>query len=115
MQRKEQVFNEMVQKVRKQLFGKGPDDVRTVFVDNMAITTMKGNLTPVEKFFTQTEQGVEMVHQARTKLIQQYYQRHAPEAVEQLVGSRLVRVFSDIHVRDDQAVSVFVFELPIQD
>lgn len=67
MQKKEHLFNEMVRRVRKELFGKkSPHDVRTVFVDNMAITMMRGNLTPVEKFLTQTEQGVHMVHQART-------------------------------------------------
>lgn len=115
MRKKEQAFNEMVQKLRKELFGKGPDDVRTVFVDNMAITTMKGNLTPVEKFLAQTEQGMEMVHQARTKLIQQHYKRQIPEGIEQLAGSKLVRLFSDIHVQDDHAVSVFVFELPIKE
>jgi uncharacterized protein YbcI len=115
VQKKEQAFNQMVQKVRKELFGKGPDDVRTVFVDNMAITTMKGNLTPVEKFLAQTEQGMDMVHQARTKLVQQHYQRHTPEGLEELAGSKLVRLFADIHVQDDEAVSVFVFELPIKD
>jgi uncharacterized protein YbcI len=79
MQKKEHVFNEMVRKVRKELFGKSPHEVRTVFVGNMAITTMKGNLTPVEKLMAQSEQGMDMVHQARTKLIQQYYDRQVPE------------------------------------
>lgn len=115
MQKKEQQFNQMVQKIRKELFGKGPDEIRTVFLDNMAITTMKGNLTPVEKFLIQTDQGVDMVHQARTKLIQQHYRRQAPTGLEDLVGSKLVRLFSDIHVIDDEAVSVFVFEHPIKE
>lgn len=115
MQKKEQLFNQLVQKVRKELFGKGPDEVRTVFVDNMAITTMKGNLTPVEKLLIQTDQGMDMVHQARTKLIQQHYERQVPEGIEELAGSRLVRLFSDIHVKDDEAVSVFVFERPIKE
>ncbi|WP_424765602.1 DUF2294 domain-containing protein [Paenibacillus sp. sgz302251] len=114
MQKKVHLFNEMVRKVRKDLFGKGPDEVRTVFVDNQAITTMSGNLTPVEKFMTQTEQGGNLVHQARTKLIQEYYNRKVPEGMEELIGSKLVRLFSDIHIKDDQAVSVFVFEHPIK-
>jgi uncharacterized protein YbcI len=115
MQKKEHAFNEIVRKVRKELFGKSPHDVRTVFVENMAITTMKGNLTLVEKFLAQTEQGADMVHQARTKLIQEYYERQVPEGMEELVGSQFIRLFSDIHVKDDHAVSVFIFELPIRD
>jgi uncharacterized protein YbcI len=115
MQKKEHHFNEMVRKVRKELFGKGPEDVRTVFVENKAITTMNGNLTPVEKFLAQNEQGRNMVHQARTKLIQEYYGRQVPPGMEELVGSKFVRLFSDIHVEDDQAISVFIFEQPIKE
>jgi uncharacterized protein YbcI len=115
MQKKKHLFNEMVRKVRKELFGKGPDEVRTVFVENMAITTMNGNLTPVEKLLAQTAQGLDMVHQARTKMIQESYERQVPEGMEELAGSKLVRLFADIHVKDDQAVSVFVFELPIKE
>jgi uncharacterized protein YbcI len=115
MQKKEQQFNQMVQKVRKELFGKGPDEVRTKFVDNLAITTMKGNLTPVERFLIQTNQGMEMIHQARTKLIQEYYKRKVPDGMEELAGSKLIRLFSDIHVLEDEAVSVFVFEQPIKE
>jgi uncharacterized protein YbcI len=114
MQKKEHLFNEMVRKVRKELFGKSPHDVRTVFVDNMAITTMNGNLTLVEKFLSQDAQGEEMVHQARTKLIQDFYQHQVPEGMEELVGSKFLRLFSDIHIKDDQAVSVFVFEQTIK-
>ncbi|GGG08438.1 DUF2294 domain-containing protein [Paenibacillus abyssi] len=114
MQKKEHFFNQMVRKVRKELFGKGPEDVHTIFVENKVITTMRGNLTPVEKLLAQTEQGMLMVHQARTKLIQEYYGRQVPEGMEELIGSKLVRLFSDIHVKDDEAVSVFVFEKPVR-
>ncbi len=33
--RKETGFNEIIRKVRKELFGKGPERIHTTFVDNM--------------------------------------------------------------------------------
>lgn len=70
--RRETGFNEIIRKVRKELFGKGPERIHTTFVDNMAITMLYGNLTPSEKFLAQEESGKEMVHAARTKMVQKY-------------------------------------------
>ena len=39
----------------------------------MAIATLYGNLTPTEKFISSTMDGAEMVHMARTKMIQEVY------------------------------------------
>lgn len=108
--KKEMAFNEIIRKVRKDLFGKGPERIRTVFVENMAITTMHGNLTPTEKFISQNEEGRKMVHSARTQLIQEWYKQEVPEGLEELVGSKLTHLFSDIKIEEDMAVSVFVFK-----
>ncbi|MDQ0189504.1 DUF2294 domain-containing protein [Alicyclobacillus cycloheptanicus] len=111
--RKEQAFNDIVRRVRKDYFGKGPERVHTVFVDNMAVSILHGNLTPVEKFISHTPEGAEMVRAARTKLIQDVYREHVPDGMEELVGSKLLYLFSDFKVEDDMGVSVFIFEDPI--
>ena len=110
MSKQVQEFNDMIRKLRKNLFGKGPDRIQTVVIENKAISTMYGNLTISEKFIAQTEEGKEMIHRARTKLIQERYAREAPEGLEELVGSRLEHLFSDIKIDEDIAVSVFIFE-----
>jgi uncharacterized protein YbcI len=112
--RKEEAFNEIVRRVRKECFGKGPERIHTVFVENMAITVLHGNLTPTEKFISQTPEGAEMVRAARTKMIQERYARQVPEGMEELVGSKLLYLFSDFKVQEDMGVSVFIFEKPIQ-
>lgn len=114
MSKKEAAFNDIVRKVRKQLFGKGPERIKTYFVDNLAITILHGNLTPTEKFIARTPEGKEMVHAARTKMIQDVYAQHVPDGMEELFGSKLLYLFSDIKVEEDMAVSVFVFEKPIE-
>lgn len=106
-------FNDIIRKLRKQLFGKGPDRLETVFMQNMAVTTLYGNLTPTEKFIAGTNEGKEMVHTARTRLIQDVYAKSPPEGLEEVVGAKFVYLFSDIKVDEDIAVSVFVFDRPI--
>ncbi|MFK2825765.1 DUF2294 domain-containing protein [Bacillus sp. B190/17] len=110
MSKKIHEFNDIIRKLRKDLFGKGPERIHSVFVDNMAISTLYGNLTPTEKFIAKTPEGKEMVHAARTKLIQDVYADHPPEGLEELIGAKLVHLFSDIKVEEDIAVSVFIFD-----
>ncbi|MBA2876517.1 Na-translocating system protein MpsC family protein [Thermaerobacillus caldiproteolyticus] len=110
MSKKEAAFNDIIRKVRKQLFGKGPERIKTHFIENIAVTILHGNLTPTEKFIAQSREGKEMVHTARTSMIQEVYARKVPDGLEDLVGSKLLYLFSDINVEEDIAVSVFIFE-----
>ncbi|WP_018133441.1 DUF2294 domain-containing protein [Effusibacillus pohliae] len=113
MKNKEALFNEIVRRVRKDHFGKGPEKIKTTFVDNMAISILHGNLTPTEKFIAQTPQGADMIHTARTKMIQRVYADKVPEGMEEVVGAKLLYLFSDFKVEEDMAVSVFIFDRKI--
>lgn len=113
MLKKAHEFNDIIRKLRKELFGKGPERIHTVFVDNMIISTLYGNLTPTETFIASTSEGKEMVHAARTRMIQEVYQKAPPEGMEELVGAKFIHLFSDIKLDDDIAVSVFLFDRPI--
>lgn len=111
--KKETLFNEIIRKVRKDHFGKGPERIKTIFIDNMAISILHGNLTPTEKFIAQTPQGAEIIHSARTKMIQRVYDEKIPDGLEELMGAKLLYLFSDIKVEEDMGVSVFIFDRKI--
>ncbi|QTD41930.1 DUF2294 domain-containing protein [Sporosarcina sp. Te-1] len=110
MSKKIHHFNAIIRKLRKDLFGKGPDRIHSVIIDNMVISTLYGNLTPTEKFIAGTPEGKEMVHVARTRMIQEVYDKAPPEGLEELIGAKFVHLFSDFKVDDDIAVSVFLFD-----
>ncbi|MDP1471849.1 DUF2294 domain-containing protein [Priestia megaterium] len=114
MSKKIHDFNDIIRKLRKEFFGKGPERIHTVFVQNMPISTLYSNLTSTEQFIARTPEGKKMVHRARTKLIQNLYASSPPEGFEDLLGAKLHYLFSDIKVDEDIAVSVFVFETNIQ-
>ncbi|GGI17823.1 DUF2294 domain-containing protein [Gottfriedia solisilvae] len=103
-------FNDNIRKLRKELFGKGPERIHTVFVDNMAVSTIYGNLTPTEIFIAKTPEGRDIVHSARTKMIQKVYASNPPVKLEELVGAKFVNLFSDIKIEEDIAISVFIFD-----
>ncbi|GGA40937.1 DUF2294 domain-containing protein [Paenibacillus physcomitrellae] len=108
--KKETGFNELVRKVRKELFGKGPERIQTSFVDNLAISILYGNLTQTEKFFAQEPNGRQMVKDARTQMIQKVYPIKFQPEFEAYMDNKMLYLFTDINVEQDVAVSVFVFQ-----
>ncbi|MBS4214505.1 MULTISPECIES: DUF2294 domain-containing protein [Neobacillus] len=110
----EHQFSMLVREIRKEYVGNGPKEISTRFVENWAISEMKGNLTNVEKFMINSEQGKQTVHEARTKLVKEIYKRQeVVDKFETLMGARVLRLFSDINIDEDIAMTVFVFDKPI--
>jgi len=107
----EHQFSMLVREIRKEYVGNGPKEIITRFVDTWAISEMKGNLTNVEKFMITSNDGRRMVHDARTKLVKKIYTN--PEVLmklEDLTKAKIVRIFSDINIEEDIAMTVFVFD-----
>ncbi|WP_010288785.1 DUF2294 domain-containing protein [Kurthia massiliensis] len=115
MSKKVHEFNDIIRKLRKDLFGKGPERIHTVFVENLAVSTLYGNITPTEKFIAGTIDGAKIVHEARTAMIQDLYSKKTPDGMEELMGAKLLHLFSDIKLEEDMAVSVFIFEKNIEE
>lgn len=111
----EHQFSMLVREIRKEYVGNGPKEISTKFIGSWAISEMKGNLTNVEKFMISTAEGKQMVHQTRTKMVKQIYKK--PEVLlkfETLMGANVLRLFSDIDIEEDIAMTVFVFDQPIE-
>lgn len=107
----EHQFSMLVREIRKEFVGNGPKEISTRFVGNWAISEMKGNLTNVEKFMISSEQGKQMVHEARTKMVKEIYKNPVViDKFEALVGAKVLRLFSDINIDEDIAMTVFVFD-----
>lgn len=107
----EHQFSMLVREIRKEYVGNGPREISTRFSGNWAVSEMKGNLTNVEKFMITSEQGKQMVHEARTKMIKEIYKKpEVLEKFENLIGAKVLRLFSDINIEEDTAMTVFVFD-----
>ncbi|WP_254901217.1 DUF2294 domain-containing protein [Tuberibacillus sp. Marseille-P3662] len=109
----EQNFANLVRTYRKKHVGKGPEKIKVTFHSNWAIAYMSGSLSPVERFITRHKSGEDMVWQARTQMIKELYDQNPPTEMEELVGAKFEKLFTDIHMEDDEVISIFVFDRPI--
>jgi uncharacterized protein YbcI len=111
----EHPFSMLVREIRKEYVGNGPKEITSKFIGTWAISEMKGNLTNVEKFMIHSEQGKQMVHETRTRFVKDIYKK--PEVLlrfENLMGAKVIRLFSDINIDEDIAMTVFVFDQTIE-
>ncbi|CAK8584768.1 hypothetical protein BMEGG_00678 [Priestia megaterium] len=56
-----------------------------------------------------------MVHEARTKLVKQIYKEPMVlKKIEELMNAKIVSIFTDIDLDIDVAMTIYVFDKPIQ-
>ncbi|PRO67249.1 DUF2294 domain-containing protein [Alkalicoccus urumqiensis] len=110
MNKYEAEFSNLVRAFRKKHMGKGPSRIQTTFCKNWAICEMEGNLSPVEKFIANNEDGRQMLRAARTEMVKQMYHQHRPEEMEAFLGASFVDLFVDIDIEQDKGMSIFIFD-----
>ena len=95
--KKEQAFANLVRAYRKEHVGKGPEKINVDFKDNWAIAFMTGALS-----------------KARTQEVKRLYDEVNPDEMEELVGGKFVKLFTDVDLAADEVVSIFVFDKSIE-
>lgn len=104
-------FSNYVREIRKKHTGKGPDQIVTRFVGPWAVCEMKGNMTNLERFMSQSPEGKQMIHQTRTAFIKKIYDdQELVASLESVVNAKFVTLFNDFNVELDTAMTVFVFD-----
>ncbi|WP_410984022.1 DUF2294 domain-containing protein [Bacillus cereus] len=111
----EHQFNMLLREIRKEYIGNGPKEITTRFVGSWVISEMKGNLTNVEHFMMGSIEGQRVVHEARTKLVKQIYKNPVVlKKIEEITEAKVVNIFTDIDIETDTAMTIYVFDKPIQ-
>jgi uncharacterized protein YbcI len=94
---------------KREYMGRGPQEVRTFLVEDMALVRLKGVLTPAEQRLAQLEdphRGRDLIKQLRVELIE--HGREILEvAVQAILGVRVVSLHTDISTRTGESVIVF--------
>jgi len=113
MNKTEAEFSNIVKAFRKRHMGKGPREIRTTFCKNWAICEISGNLSPVEKFISTSDDGKHILRQARTQMVKDMYRNHHPVELEELLDAKFVDLYVDIDIEKDFGMSIFVFDQDI--
>lgn len=94
---------------KREYMGRGPQEVRTYLIDDMAVVRLRGVLTPAEQRLAQLEdphRGRDLIKQLRVELIE--HGRELLEAVvRDILGVEVVSLHTDISTRTGESVIVF--------
>lgn len=94
---------------KREYMGRGPQEVRTFLVEDMALVRLKGVLTPAEQRLAQVEdphRGRDLIKQLRVELIE-HGREILEEAVQSILGVRVLSLHTDISTRTGESVIVF--------
>ncbi|MDU6092571.1 MAG: Na-translocating system protein MpsC family protein, partial [Staphylococcus lugdunensis] len=75
---------------------------------------MTGSLSKVENFYLRNDDFKSMLKYGRTEEIKALYQQNPPTEMEKLVGAKFVKLFTDVDLKTDEVVSIFVFDKTIE-
>lgn len=94
---------------KREYMGRGPQEVRTFLVADLAVVRLRGVLTPAEQRLAQLEdphRGRDLIKQLRVELIE--HGRDILEAaVQGILGVGVVSLHTDISTRTGESVIVF--------
>ncbi len=94
---------------KREYMGRGPREVRTFLVEDMALVRLRGVLTPAEQRLAEVEdphRGRDLIKQLRVELIE-HGRDLLVTAVEQILGVRVVSLHTDISTRTGKSILVF--------
>lgn len=101
-----------VMRFKREYMGRGPQDVRTYLMDDMALVRLKGVLTPAEQRLAQVEdphRGRDLIKQVRLELIE-HGRDLLEEAVKAILGVGIVSLHSDISTRTGESIILFTLD-----
>lgn len=101
-----------VMRFKREYMGRGPQDVRTFLIDDMALVRLRGVLTPAEQRLAQVEdphRGRDLIKQLRVELIE--HGRELLEvAIRDILGVPVVSVHTDVSTRTGESIILFTLE-----
>lgn len=92
--------------------GRGPDRIRTYFMDDLAVVRSHGVLTPAEKQLSENPDGRKTIKAMRQQILEAG-RATLEEIIANRTGSEVVSVHSDISVRRDEWMVVLVLDYPV--
>ena len=98
----------------KEHLGRGPAEARAFIVEDLVLIRLRGVLTPAEMSLAQTADGHTLIKQVRRQL----FESSRPildEIVQQVTGSPVVSLHTDISVRSGERIIVFTMVEDLED
>ena len=101
----------------KEYMGRGPDETRTYFLDDMVVVRLQRVLTLAERQLAKTDEGTKgraLVKQVRTELIEKA-RPLLDKTISDITGRKVISLHTDISTVTGERIIVFTLGEPAQD
>jgi len=89
--------------------GRGPVEAKTYIFEDIVLIRLKGVLTPAERHLAIDEEGIQLIKQVRTKLMEN---AHAmlKDIIRKITGVSPVSLYTDISTKTGERFIIITFE-----
>jgi len=89
--------------------GRGPVEAKTYIIEDIVLIRLKGVLTPAERHLAIDEEGIQLIKQVRTKLMEN---AHAmlKDIIQRITGVSPVSLYTDISTKTGERFIIITFE-----
>lgn len=97
----------------KDALGKGPESIRSYFLDDMLVVVTKGGITAMER--TMLDHGNDEIVREIRRVLEVEMTGPLSEAVSEITGREVIAYRSQIMFAPDRVVAVYIFDGPLVD
>ncbi len=100
-------LSEAISKFELDYMGRGPDQIRTIILQDMIIIRQNGFLSISEKNLAQSKDGVELVKKVRTSLFES--SRDMLEGIiKSILDLEIISTYSDVSTKTGEKIIIIV-------
>ncbi|NJR12827.1 DUF2294 domain-containing protein [bacterium] len=106
-------FTKAMIKFEKDYLGRGPQDVRTMFLGDLILVRLRGILTPAEMKLSESREGRELVKESRRQL----FESSRPlieEIVREVAGCNVLSLHTDMSTRTGERIVVLTVDINLE-
>lgn len=105
----EAAFSKAIIQFEKDFLGRGPEDVRTFFVQDMILVRVRGVLTPAERRLAERNEGRELVKESRRQLFE-VSRPIIEEMVKDILNCTVISLHTDISTQTGERIIVLTLD-----
>jgi uncharacterized protein YbcI len=102
----EAAVTEAITQYERDYLGRGPKEAKTFIVENLVVIRLQGILSPAERQLSQEDDGVELIKQMRTRIIESSSD-DLHTLVTKETGAEVESMHADISARTGERLFVF--------
>ena len=107
-------FTEAIIKFEKEYLGRGPQEARTFFLNDVILVRLRGILTPAEMKLAESREGQELVKETRRQL----HESSRPlleSVVRDVIGCGVISLHTDMSTKTGERIIVFTVDTDLDE